>query len=88
MTLSKGARELRAWIRRSGLKQVEAARRFGVTQSELSRWLSGERVPTLAKAVIVEAETGILERAWTDISRADSGEAADRSAGSHGFDKR
>ena len=36
-------RQLRAALKRLGLSQSEAARRLGIQQSTMNRWLAGER---------------------------------------------
>ena len=46
-------RELRAVLKRLRLSQSEAARRLGVKQSTMYRWLAGERkIPGPVQAVL------------------------------------
>lgn len=47
------ARQLKAALKRLNLSQSEAARRLGVEQSTMYRWLAGERgIPGPVKAAV------------------------------------
>lgn len=58
------AKQLRAWIDRSNMKDSAAASLFGVSLSYLSHLLAGDRTPGLAVAGTIEALTGVPMRGW------------------------
>lgn len=66
-----GRERLRAWIERGKYdSDKQAAETLGVHPVVLSQWLSGERVPGLDNAVMLEQVTGISVESWllNDIS--------------------
>jgi transcriptional regulator with XRE-family HTH domain len=61
----QAAREqLRAWLRRSKMKQKELARLLSVSEVYVSQLLKGIRSPGLANAFLIERHTGISAEAW------------------------
>ena len=62
--MRSGRELLRAWLRRSNLKQTVFAEQIRVKDGDLSRYLSGKRCPTLPIAVRIEDVTGIPARSW------------------------
>lgn len=47
-----------------GWTQAELASRLGVTPGPVSRWLSGERAPTLEMALRIARVAGVPVEAW------------------------
>jgi len=52
-------KKLVQWMKNERLSQPEAAKRFGITQSHLSRLLAGLRPPGPKLTLKIERETGI-----------------------------
>lgn len=67
--LSLGGQLLDAFFAEKGWNQDEAARRLGVSQSLISRWLSGARVPTLSAATKLERVARVPMAAWGHAPR-------------------
>jgi transcriptional regulator with XRE-family HTH domain len=61
-----GAERLRASMAANGWSQGELAGRLRVPQATVSRWLSGERKPTLEMLDRIREVTGIPFEAWLD----------------------
>lgn len=59
-----GAELLRKRLRELGWTQAELAERIGATAGPVSRWLSGERDPSLEMACRIQQETGVPVEAW------------------------
>lgn len=66
---TKGAERLRARLVQLEMNQVELCERIGADPSQVSRWLSGERAPSLKYASRLLAELGIPIDAWVEGSR-------------------
>lgn len=62
--LSQGSLLFRAWRKRSGLTQFEAAKALDFTDSKVSPFELGFRRPNLAVAIHIEKVTGIPAEAW------------------------
>jgi transcriptional regulator with XRE-family HTH domain len=62
--MQTGREQLQAWIKRSKMKQIEAAEFLGVSDVLISQWLSGIRRPSLDLAVRLREYTGIPEGSW------------------------
>jgi transcriptional regulator with XRE-family HTH domain len=52
-------KKLIQWMKSEKLSQPSAAKRFGITQSHLSRILAGDREPGPKLTLKIEHETGI-----------------------------
>ena len=66
-----GCGQLKLAIDRLGLSQHEAARKIGIDQGSLSRWLNGNRLPDLQSAIRIEDVFGVPVRAWiTELNTA------------------
>jgi transcriptional regulator with XRE-family HTH domain len=48
--------KLKKWMERQRFSQTEAGERFGVDQSQVSRWVNGTAVPRFSK--MLEIQTG------------------------------
>jgi transcriptional regulator with XRE-family HTH domain len=48
---------LQRWLEKEGESQQSLARRMGVCEASISRWLTGTRVPSRAMAVRLERAT-------------------------------
>jgi transcriptional regulator with XRE-family HTH domain len=59
--------EIRAMLKRHGLSQAEAARRLGVTQQTLNRWVTGTRSPRLP--IVVDKALRDLDKRLTAQAR-------------------
>jgi len=57
VTHTRGAALLRAWLDGQGLSQADLARRCGVGEASVCRWLRGTRRPGLDLAIAVEQLT-------------------------------
>lgn len=60
---SDGARQLVSVLQRT--TRVYIAARVGVHPSEVSRWTSGERIPTARHRAALHANYGIPVESWT-----------------------
>lgn len=71
---------LKAWIERSGITQRMAAQVLGLDHTFLNQILSGRRTPSLASAVKIERQTGIMAGAWvpTDEGKPETPVPVDR----------
>jgi transcriptional regulator with XRE-family HTH domain len=58
------AGRLAARLDELGLTQSELSERLGVSTSAVSRWLSGDRRPSLEKAFEIESDLGIPAELW------------------------
>lgn len=62
-----GAEQLRAWIKRSKLNNVQAAAYLaipGIDDTVLNKILNAGRRPELEKLFLIEAKTGVPVRSW------------------------
>jgi DNA-binding transcriptional regulator YdaS (Cro superfamily) len=48
---------LERWLARNEVSQAEFARRTGITQSAISKYISGDRQPMLDEALAIERAT-------------------------------
>lgn len=73
-----GAELLRRRLAELGWSQTELSKRIDVSTGIVSRWLAGERKPSLEMAFRIEAAVGLAAESWLDdAARADeSGEHA------------
>lgn len=60
----RGSLLLEAKLYELGLTQADLSKRIGVSTGAVSRWLSGDRRPTLALAFRMESELGIPAELW------------------------
>lgn len=64
----KGSRNgsllLEAKLGELGVTQADLSKRLGVSTGAVSRWISGDRRPTLAMAFRMENELGIPAELW------------------------
>lgn len=67
--MASGRERLTQWIKRSRLKQIDAAGELGMDQSYLSRVLSGKQRPGLDTAAKIEQVTGIPTLAWASTAQ-------------------
>lgn len=74
--MNVAARKLSALLKREGIHQSAFAQRVGVGNSTVSRWLTGERRPSLTLAQRIFNETGgdVTPNDW--LSPIDEGCAA------------
>lgn len=49
--------KLAAWIAGKGMKKADAAKMFGTTAGNLSKWLTKNGTPNARSAFIIETET-------------------------------
>jgi transcriptional regulator with XRE-family HTH domain len=68
MEMLPASAQLRAWIRRAGLKQREVAGRLGISPAHLVNILTGRRIPSLHLAVRISSMSGIPVTAWTETT--------------------
>ncbi len=64
--ITKGARQLQRWMRKTGTSQGEVATLLGVNQSSVCRWLLGKQEITLRSALKLERMTMIPARNWLE----------------------
>ena len=64
MCMTSGRERLHNWIKRSKVNQRQAAEIIGVHPVVLCQWLSGERLPGLTNALLIEHVTGISVESW------------------------
>ncbi len=70
-----GVERLRARLKELGWSQLDLANAIGVAPPNVSRWLSGERVPSLAMAFKIErSAVGLPADAWVTSGADESGE--------------
>ena len=62
--LSKGQRQLAAWLKRTGTGQNELGRRLGFKGDFVTKVVNGERNPGLRAALLFELACGIAPSAW------------------------
>lgn len=60
-----GRAQLRGWLTRSKLNQVQGANALGITETYMSLLLSGHRRPGRDNAIKLERLTGIPVAAWS-----------------------
>ena len=65
---------LRARLRELGLTQLGLAESIGSSPANVSRWLSGERTPSLAMAFRIQGLVGVPADAWISLEADESGE--------------
>lgn len=59
------ARRIRALVAASGFSQVEVARSIGVDKSTVSKWIKGERTPTMQNLVDLAELLGVeMKELW------------------------
>lgn len=59
------ARRIRALVAASGFSQVEIARSIGVDKSTVSKWIKGERTPTMQNLVDLAELLGVeMKELW------------------------
>lgn len=51
------------------MSRLELCERIGADPSQVSRWVSGERAPSLRYASKLQKELGIPIDAWLDVPR-------------------
>lgn len=64
---------LRRRLRELGWSQAEFAARVGASPSQVCRWLSGDRTPSLKHGLAVERATGVRASAWVSTPSARTG---------------
>ena len=57
--MAKRYTDLADYFDRSGRTRAEMAKRWGVTEATISRWVSGSRRPRGQQALDVSADTGV-----------------------------
>lgn len=62
---SEGSDRLARELKKRGWKQEDLKRALGLSRGQVSRWLSGARVPEIAAAVRMEKLLGIPVASWT-----------------------
>lgn len=62
--LPRGAVALQQALKQRRWSQNELARCLGIASGAVSRWASGQRVPDLASAVLLQKELGISVELW------------------------
>lgn len=85
--MDTGRDRLKAWIERSKLDQVGAARVIGMHPTQLNHILTGKRRPGLDTAVKIEQATGIVVEAWVPFASDESAETDREPANSWPIDK-
>lgn len=76
---------LRARLRELGWTQLELASAVRASPANVSRWLSGERTPSLSMAFAIEREVGLPASSWVSHGADESGEhSAISSTGTEG----
>ncbi len=78
---------MRGWMDRSCLNLKEAAERIGVSNSLLSHYLGGDRIPSLENAVRIWRVTGVSMEAWVAHLGAELGKRPRRKAPKSFVDK-
>jgi transcriptional regulator with XRE-family HTH domain len=76
--MEHGSEQLAAWIQRSNLKQVEAARKLGFDRTTLNKILKRVRTPGRENAIRLQRIAGVPIEAWTPTP---VGKARKRGAG-------
>lgn len=71
-----GPRLLRAWLKRSKLRQRDFARLLKISEPHLSKILSGQRCPGTPNCVTIEDLTGVPVRSWVPQPVSVSGKAS------------
>ena len=71
--LTAGRTQLRDWLTRAKLNQVQGAHALDMTETYMSLLLSGHRRPGRENALKLERLTGIPVAAWsaTEVNRSD-----------------
>lgn len=59
-----GAKQLAAFLKRSGVSHAAFAARIGRTRSMVSHLVAGRTGPSLALALAIERQTGIPAASW------------------------
>lgn len=70
--MTAGRDQLRAWLVRSKLNQVQGARALSLTETYMSLLLSGHRKPGRDNAIKLERLTGVPVEAWSATELDDS----------------
>lgn len=68
MTRATLRKHFKAYLRREGKTQNQAARDLNISHTHLSQILSGKRHPSLTLAVQIEALTGIDARDFAEVA--------------------
>lgn len=69
MPRTEGQRLLRKYLKESGLSQRALAAKVERSEPTVSLWLSGENVPDLASALLIEVVASVPIRAWVEKPR-------------------
>lgn len=70
--MQSGPDQLRDWMARRGVTQIETARLCGIHPVFLSQILHGKRQPGLKNALRIERHTGIPAASWLRSEVSDS----------------
>ena len=62
--LTVAAKKLRTVMRERGWSQVQLAEHLGTSTAAVSRWLTGDRLPSLAMALAIEGSVDIPVQGW------------------------
>jgi transcriptional regulator with XRE-family HTH domain len=57
-TSNKGIKRLKAWMKKEGISEAEAARRIGVSRQVLNKWMRGAAMQRTS-SLLLEHRTGI-----------------------------
>lgn len=66
MRRTEGQRLLRKYLKDERLSQRALAAKVERSEPTVSLWLSGENVPDLASALLVESVAGVPVKAWLE----------------------
>jgi hypothetical protein len=64
--MSRGAALLRNELLKRAMSVKEAASEFGVSPWQITRWQTGQQVPDVRQAALLERSAGIPMRAWSE----------------------
>ena len=72
MRMGKTVSSLELYLRKTGERQCEFAKRAGLTEASVSRWIKGERVPDLVNAMAVRKASGgyVTLESWVAFAKA------------------
>lgn len=74
--MAKGPTLLAAYLKKHSLSQREAELRVGAASGMICRWLSGQRIPSLRFAILLERAFGVPLRAWRDAPHVGTAKAS------------
>lgn len=66
MKRTRGSDALRSWLMGEDRSQQWLASKLGTSQTQVSAWVRGNRVPSVRHCIAIAATTGIPVVAWAE----------------------